>query len=91
MTRTEDDVREAAAWLERLRSPEAGEGDREEFETWVAHPRRRDAFEAVSAVDAEIASWDPPSASAWRELKVLAIGGAGLAAAALAAASLLTH
>ncbi|MEH0199075.1 DUF4880 domain-containing protein [Caulobacter sp. CCNWLY153] len=91
MTRTEDDLREAAAWLDRLRSPQAGEGDREEFETWVAHPRRRDAFEAVSAVDAEIASWDPPAASAWRELKVLAIGGAGLAAAALAAVSLLAH
>lgn len=91
MTRTEDDLREAAAWLDRLRSPQAGEGDREEFETWVSHPRRRDAFEAVSAVDAEIASWDPPPASAWRELKVLAIGGAGLAAAALAAVSLLAH
>lgn len=88
MTRTEDDVREAAAWLERLRSPEAGVGDREEFETWLAHPRRRDAFEAVQAVDAEIASWDPPSpASPWPLLGALALGAGGL----VAVAGLLIH
>jgi len=88
MTRTEDDVREAAAWLERLRSPEVGQGDREEFETWVAHPRRRDAFEAVSAIDAEIASWDPPApVSPWPILGALALGAGGL----VAAAGLLIH
>ncbi|MFT4250917.1 MAG: DUF4880 domain-containing protein [Caulobacter sp.] len=91
MIRTEEDVREAAAWLERLRAPGADDEDRRAFEAWMAHPRRRDAFEAVQAVDAEIASWDPPEPFAWRELKVLALGGAGLAAAAFAAASLLAH
>lgn len=88
MTRTEDDLREAAAWLGRLRSPEAGEGDREEFETWVAHPRRRETFEAVSAVDAEITSWDPPApTSPWPILGALALGAGGL----MAAAGLLIH
>jgi len=88
MTRTEDDVREAAAWLERLRSPDAGQGDREEFETWVAHPRRRDAFEALRAVDAEITSWDPPAPfSPWPILGALALGAGGL----VATAGLLIH
>jgi len=91
MTRTKEDVREAAAWLERLRAPDAGEADHEAFEAWMAQPRRRDAVEAVQAVEAEIASWDPPEPSVWRDLKILALGGAGIAVAALAVAGVLAH
>lgn len=90
-------LEEAAAWRVRLQSEHSVEADFEAFETWVADPANRAAYDRVEAadafVDANAAAFGDalPQRSVGRHTRyAMAAGVAGLAASAALALVLLS-